>query len=208
MEELIASRYGGTTADRFVARHRDLAEDFEDLLRGNITEFEYWRMFLTGSRWPFGIKDLKRLLSENMRFKIPGTLSVSRRIVAYPVAVKQYLTDGDYRIGRPTIHIVSDHIVGRPGELISNHPDIFDLVHHRFWSCTFGMIKKDDGFFEMLLNYLRIPRDECIFIDDNPDNISAAQAADITSILFTGAADLENSLKSYGFRFSDPLCTL
>lgn len=58
-----------------------------------------------------------------------------------------------------------------------------------------GPIKKPDPkAFELLLEKLNLPADVVLFIDDNEDNVEAAQKLGIESIVFTIPAKLEYEL--------------
>ena len=58
--------------------------------------------------------------------------------------------------------------------------------------------------FETLLKKYDLERDETIFIDDYPLNVKAAYDLGITAIQFQGAANLVQSLSSYGVELAGP----
>lgn len=201
VEKTFAERYGKDIAKAFWQRHLETERDFHELMRGGMKEDAYWRLVMQGRDWPFGIQEIKSIFSENLKKTIPGTLSVYQRIVAFPRSVRRTWSLID---GAPEFYIVSDHIEERLGEIHRYHPDVFALAEREFWSCDFGEIKRDETFFPQLLRMLDLPLDEIIFIDDNAYNTTAASLADITTIRFEDAEQLEDTLKAYGFVFSPP----
>lgn len=199
-EEIVAARYGKEVAKVFSTRHAELMEEeFRELLRGNMKENEYWRIFLLEGHLPFGIDEAKEIFSENLKKVVPGTLDVYRRIVSCPKSLHR---PGITIAEKPEIVIVSDHISERIGEIHRYHPDIFELTTREFWSCESGQLKADSQFFEQLLRVLDLKPDEAIFIDDSAYNTTAASLAGITSIFFRNATKLEAELEEYGFHFA------
>ncbi len=61
-------------------------------------------------------------------------------------------------------------------------------------SAKVGIIKPDEKIYRILMDRYRMHPEECVFIDDNPDNINAAKKLGITAILFTGYDDLKKEL--------------
>ena len=199
-ENIVAERYGKEAAKAFYARHNELMDDlFHELLRGNMEEDEYWRIFLMEGHLPFGVEEAKQILSANMRKVVPDTLDVYKRIIACP---RSLYRPGETIAEAPEIIIVSDHIHERIGELHDLHPDVFDIATREFWSCDSGQLKSDRNFFSHLLWALGLRCDEVIFVDDSVYNTTSAQLAGVTSILFRNAIQLESELEEYGFEFT------
>ena len=65
-------------------------------------------------------------------------------------------------------------------------------------SAKVGIIKPDEKIYRMLMDRYRLHAEECVFIDDNPNNIEAANKLGITGILFTGYEDLKKELDKLG----------
>ena len=57
-----------------------------------------------------------------------------------------------------------------------------------------GLVKPDHRLFRVLLERYNLKAEDCIFIDDNPDNVAAAKDLGITGIVFTGAEELRKQL--------------
>lgn len=65
-------------------------------------------------------------------------------------------------------------------------------------SCYVKMIKPEPGIYRHILDTYDIDPKEAVFIDDNPDNIAAAEKFGITGILFTGLESAKKQLKELG----------
>ena len=197
IDNIITEHYNKDATKAFWARRLETDEEFRELLRGKMSEDEYWRLFAEKCKWPFNIQALKMFFSKNMRKNITGTLDVYKRIIAFPYSLPSRVMVE----GIPEIALVSDHIRERIGEIHICHPDIFEMISRQFWSCESGKLKADEGFFPQLLRVLDIPPEEAILVDDSPYNTTAAIEAGITSICFTSAFQLETELREYGFCF-------
>ena len=93
--------------------------------------------------------------------------------------------------------------------LLSNYPDKLSDMHWPKFSflpevdgylisAKAGIIKPDPAFYRMLMDRYRLKAEECVFIDDNPDNIEAAAKLGWHAIHFTGYEKLRETLKSDG----------
>lgn len=63
-------------------------------------------------------------------------------------------------------------------------------------SYKIGFEKPDVRIFEFLVNKMKLPAEEIVFIDDSPENVAAAKQVGLDAILFTSQADLERELKA------------
>lgn len=72
--------------------------------------------------------------------------------------------------------------------------DLFDVV---FCSGDEGVAKPDRAAFELTLERLGVAPEEALFIDDAPENVEAAAALGLHTILFTDAEELEQELKRF-----------
>lgn len=201
-DRLVRKAYGKKMSEQFLNRYDEVEAEFIELMRGHLTEDEFWDIFFKEDIWPFGAEATKSWISANFADRMPNALSVYRRIAEYPDYISSSSTR---RKGRPEIWIVSDHIAERKAELEAIHPEIFKLVSKCIWSYDYGLIKRDRGFFHRLLRENKLEPDEAIFIDDQLANIWSAQSAGIEGISFFGPVQLERDLRSYGFRFNSPV---
>lgn len=186
-------------------RHRKVTGAFRDLLRGRITEDEYWSEFFAVGQWPFTAEDAKAALSANLREVMPhGATKVLERIVKYPRSLDPvHGHELGLAEGMPTIYLVSDHIENRIEEVKAAHPGLFRLFAREFWSCDIGLIKQDPGFFATILEEGNLKPEETLFIDDDIRNVAAASRAGIPGIKFENNIQLETVLhETYGFQFA------
>lgn len=202
IDRLIEESYGSAVADEFMARCDDVEPFFFELMRGHLTEDDYWGIFFSDDIWPFGAEEVKTLVSLNFAEALPNALDVYKRIIEYP---EDIFNDSRRIKGRPEVWIVSDHFIERKDELKAIHPEIFRFVSKEYWSYECGLIKKDIGFFHQLLLQNHLEPSEAIFVDDQMINVWAADDAGITGIVYRHPAQLERDLRSYGFRFSESI---
>lgn len=90
--------------------------------------------------------------------------------------------------------------------MLTNFGDIFwnkypewklDRIFKRqnvFVSSDIGLAKPDPRIYKHVLNKIQCKAENVIFIDDNKDNITAAEALGIQTILFSTFEDLKNKL--------------
>jgi len=61
-------------------------------------------------------------------------------------------------------------------------------------SSEIGLIKPEPAVFEHITQKLGVKPDECVFIDDNPKNVTAANQLGIHGIIYTNIASLKRDL--------------
>ncbi len=66
---------------------------------------------------------------------------------------------------------------------------IFKMFDGLVFSAEISMVKPDRNIFEYILNKYSLVPEETVFIDDNADNINAANRLNIKAYLFDGNAD-------------------
>ncbi|NOR15056.1 MAG: HAD-IA family hydrolase [Candidatus Aminicenantes bacterium] len=64
-----------------------------------------------------------------------------------------------------------------------------------------GCVKPDPRIYQLALQKAQAGPKECVFIDDRPENIAAAEDLGIRTILFLDDTDLEAELNSFGLSF-------
>lgn len=205
VENRIESLYDTETAMEFVERWQEMQEQFGYLMRGCMTEDKFWEKFLGKAEWPFGVPEIKALLSRHFATKIPGTLELYSCIIGYPNTIETKMgkkCGANRKEGCPEIWLVSDHIAERKDELEFLHPDVFNLISRQIWSYDEVALKKDPAFFHRFLKKNDLKPDEVIFIDDYPVNVGAATRANIDSLWFRNAWQLKHLLVRRGFRFA------
>lgn len=78
--------------------------------------------------------------------------------------------------------------------------DYIEKVDDPVISCKIKMIKPAPEIFKYLLDNYKVKPENAVFIDDNEDNINAAKAFSINTILFTGREDADRELAKLGVR--------
>jgi len=68
--------------------------------------------------------------------------------------------------------------------LRAKHPEIFGLLDGIVISAIVGVMKPDRGIYDSLLSQYNLDPKTCFFIDDQADNIIAAQKLDISGVQF------------------------
>ena len=74
----------------------------------------------------------------------------------------------------------------------ADFPGLFDTV---VLSGEVGMRKPEEAIFRHAAQTLGLPPDECVFVDDMPANVAAAQALGMTGVLHTEAASTAKTLQ-------------
>ena len=79
--------------------------------------------------------------------------------------------------------------------LQANYVDVFSLFDGIVLSCEAQLLKPDHAIFKHVTDRYQLKPKECIFIDDQKENIEAAQSFGIHSILFRNARGVKNELR-------------
>jgi len=74
------------------------------------------------------------------------------------------------------------------------HFPILQMIDRYVVSGAEGYVKPNPRLFRILLDKYNLKAEECIFVDDNPDNIEGANNIGLHGILFTGADNLRKQL--------------
>ena len=79
--------------------------------------------------------------------------------------------------------------------------DFFDLFDDMVISGEVGHVKPEPEIFQILLDKIGRPAEECLFIDDSLTNIGQAQKLGFATILFQSPQRLESSLRDFQILF-------
>ena len=74
------------------------------------------------------------------------------------------------------------------------HFGILQMIDRYVVSGAEGYVKPDPRLYQVLLDRYGLRAEECIFIDDNPDNVAAARNMGMRGIVFTNAESLRKEL--------------
>ena len=78
-----------------------------------------------------------------------------------------------------------------------------DIFAAFFSSCYVGLRKPDVGIYQMALRVMQRSGDECIFVDDRPENVKGAVSAGLSAIQFQNVAQLSAELKGFGLQLTE-----
>ena len=85
--------------------------------------------------------------------------------------------------------------------LVKDRCEFLDYLDDYLLSGQVKLIKPESEIFHLLLNKIGQPAANCLFVDDNLENIKAAQSLGFQTIRFQSAGQLVQDLKSAGIRF-------
>jgi putative hydrolase of the HAD superfamily len=79
---------------------------------------------------------------------------------------------------------------------------LFSYFQHLVFSCDVHLVKPEPGIYQSCLNLLQLAPHEVLFLDDKPQNVEAAAALGIHSLVFDS---IENTLASVREKFDLPV---
>lgn len=162
--------------------NRKLAKNnvFLELMRGKMTEEEYLFELLRDTNWDITIKDLQRLIRQNLSKYVPGTIEIIKKL------------KNKYKL-----ILVSDYVLEWKNYILDTNKDL-KIFDEMYFSCDLGSLKCDDGTFLNILDLANIKSEETLFIDDSKINIKKAIEQGLKAIIFTNALALEQELIRLG----------
>ncbi len=93
--------------------------------------------------------------------------------------------------------------------ILSNIPfeiaDVFKQIDwvkrftYNTWSCYLRLAKPDPAIYHHVLDAIRVPAQEVLFLDDRQENVLSAQAVGLQGILFRDVPQLQQELVVRGF---------
>ncbi len=79
---------------------------------------------------------------------------------------------------------------------------VLSLFDGKFASCDFGLIKPEEAVYQAFFDKFSIAPEECIFIDDSHENVSASEKAGMRALTYNAMEEnvysLSRKLKSFG----------
>ena len=149
----------------------------EELFVGNISEDTYLSQLLARERWDVDAAQLKAVIRENFHHQVEGSLSILMDLAP-----------------RYDLALMSDHAREWIAYIESAHP-FLALFDHTFFSYDLKHTKQEQAAFLQVLDVLSIPAGDCLFIDDNPNNVGVAESVGIPGIHFVNATQLAVELQ-------------
>ena len=83
------------------------------------------------------------------------------------------------------VHILSNLAGFNAKGLADKFPDFFNAGDNNFFSFELGLNKPDIRIYETVVARLGAAPQECVFLDDTPDNVAGAQAAGLTAFCYS-----------------------
>lgn len=99
------------------------------------------------------------------------------------------------------LFIVSNQATETFAMLQATFTDLFNLFDGTVISSHVAMLKPELSIYQYLLTTYHLNAKDCIFIDDQEENLPPARSLGIDSIHFKNAAELKKQLKSYNVTF-------
>ncbi len=149
-------------------------DDFFALLRGEITEEEYFKKVISQEKWEMSVEYLKEITRKNFHKCIEGTIHILEELKK-----KNY-----------SLYLLSDH-VKEWMDYIYKAYDFFSLFNKTYFSYELGYLKREGVPFKRILEDLQLSPKEVLFIDDSIHNIEIAKEFGIDGIVFENAEQLK-----------------
>ena len=150
------------------------------LCRGELTEDQYLALVLERQGWEISADELKQVFRGNFQRTVPGMWELLNGLST-----------------RYELVLLSDHAREWVAYIQVVHPELA-VFKRQLYSFESGLLKSEPGTFTYALRSLDRKADECLFVDDNPVNVAAAEDAGLSGIRFVGAEDLKRELVGRG----------
>lgn len=187
-------------ADDWQGRLRSVLGDGADVRAFLGEVFQAERPALRGER------DFESILSEALaRWRRPGRLRDALRVwqaITVNAGVMQIVAE--LRAAGVYCALASNQNACR-ARYMSDDLGYAASFDHAFYSCDLGFTKPDLRFFQAVIDALRLPPDQVLFIDDRQENVAAARDAGIRAALFQpppgteSAQELRRLLEAAGY---------
>jgi FMN phosphatase YigB (HAD superfamily) len=150
----------------------------DELFVGSISEDTYLKQIITRERWEIDIARLKTVIRNNFHNEVEGSLHILMDLAS-----------------RYELVLLSDHAREWVSYIQSTYP-FLKVFEQTFFSYNLKRTKKDPEAFSRVLDALSLSPHNCLFIDDNPQNVHVAEWVGIPSIHFVNAEQLSADLES------------
>jgi putative hydrolase of the HAD superfamily len=148
----------------------------QDLFCGKLSEDAFLTSILQRQAWDMPVDQLKRVVRENFQQRVPDM-----------DAILEHLHQ------RYELVLLSDHAREWIMYIDSIHPFLQNFTA-RYFSFELQQTKRMPSTFQKILAQLHRQPEDCLFIDDSPVNIQAAESVGIKSTRFTTAPALLSKL--------------
>lgn len=190
-EVLIAGLWG---VEKFIAPVIGVPEDrvwpalrgqhFMDLLRGKITETQYWHIVIDRQGWKVTIDFLRSAIRKNFQQSVPGMPALIARLW-----------------GKYNLVLLSDHAREWIEYIRSYHLFINVFTPQIYSFNTWIRQTKDEPTtFKKVARILDRPPQQCCFVDDLKINVANAKAAGFIGIQFESVEQLRSRFAKLGIK--------
>jgi epoxide hydrolase-like predicted phosphatase len=151
--------------------------------KGKISEEKVWKA-IKSKYLPSNVAEEVRKTWKSILVPMPETIELIRRL-------------------KPVYRICFISNVDRDCAIYvrKKYPEIFGLFDGGIYSCDTGMAKPEKGIYEYALRKFGLRPEECIYTDNQPENIPPAHELGMKAIRFQGTEKLEQQLKNLGVKF-------
>lgn len=140
--------------------------------QGAITVGVYWKEICSS----FGLQLSQRILGQLMPLDIDSWTTINQKMVAYILAAKK-------KAGKV---VLLSNINYESLAYLEDRYDWMRMFDHRIYSCELKLLKPERAIYESTLETVAYKPEDCLFIDDSPDNAEGARACGMNAIHFTG----------------------
>jgi epoxide hydrolase-like predicted phosphatase len=160
-------------------------QHLDDFCNGRISEEEYLTSVIKDAGWSTNPDELKRGIRENFK-EIDGTREILDDLKA-----------SGFKLGILSIH-------GKEWvEYILKKFDLGSVFDAMSYSYQVGISKPDPQSYQIIMQELGSKPEECLFIDDTQQNISAAKRLGMHAILFVNAQQLREDMSRLGINLKN-----
>ncbi len=146
---------------------------------GRLSDGEFWRQMGVA----LGLDEAE---AERLRSDLWSTWVVDERVLALIDRLRE----------RHPVWMLSN-ATDALEELLAEHYGVADRFARILNSARLGIAKPDPAIFEHLLDQLKLPPGEVVFVDDRAENVTAAASMGMHVIWYIHAAELERQLRPY-----------
>lgn len=157
-------------------------EIFPSFNKGEMSEFQYWKLFLKKLNSTKPIKSVKNVWKEAHQ----KTFKINNKVVNIVKKIKKK----GFKLAILSNATKSNVEINKKGK-------IYNLFETCILSSEVGLIKPDPKIYKLTLSKINAKPEETLFIDDRESNTKAAKKLGIKTILFKNSEQLEKELKQF-----------
>jgi putative hydrolase of the HAD superfamily len=147
---------------------------------GQLSGTEYWAKILEHYR----IEPDEHLIARIIREDVQSWTHLNDQVL-------EFIRERRNQVGK--LAIISN-MTRETLAFMREHFEWLDLFDELTFSCAVGINKPAKAIYETCLGRLGVPPGECLFVDDSPENVHAAQAMGMAALHFTTFAEFEQQV--------------